>query len=423
MTHPPPETPAQDTPDRDGAGVLAALPDVVLYASHHPHHRITAVYGPVEALTGCSAAQLLADPDLTRRVLHPNDQARGRRLGVVGEGTSTRIQRLRCVHPDGRVVWVEQHVHVVTDGGGRHSSTLAVLRDITDRERHRLAQALRVALLGVRQVGGVGLDASMRAATYHLGDLLDASHVRIAIREPVRVEVATQLAPRRSVTSADEVQPLILEQTLPTLGGVTGTLTLRWDIPVRTGRTLDERVTQTARMLAQAVISAREHDDAVLQGRILDTTANGVVITDREGTILWVNAAVETITGYARHQVIGQNPRIWNSGVHERVVFQELWDTVLTGSVWRGELVNRRVDGTLRIMHLTVTPIVEASTVVRLVAVMDDITDRRAADEAGRRSQQQLRTLIAALPAVVLTVSRDGVISHAEGPTEAVLDE
>jgi len=79
----------------------------------------------------------------------------------------------------------------------------------------------------------------------------------------------------------------------------------------------------------------------------IEQSAEAIVITDIDGNIQYVNPAFEQITGYSRDEVIGQNPRILKSGRQEEPFYKDLWDTITSGSVWRGRIINRRKDGSL----------------------------------------------------------------------------
>lgn len=87
-----------------------------------------------------------------------------------------------------------------------------------------------------------------------------------------------------------------------------------------------------------------------LQGAALDAAADAIVITDRAGTIVWVNPAFSKLTGFTSEEALGRNPRdLVRSGKHEQAFYQDMWDTILAGRVWRGVMTNRRKDGsTLR---------------------------------------------------------------------------
>jgi len=115
-----------------------------------------------------------------------------------------------------------------------------------------------------------------------------------------------------------------------------------------------------------------------LQSAALESAANGVAITGRSGTIQWVNPAFTRLTGYEATEVIGQNPRLLNSGRHPPEFYRELWATITQGKVWHGELYNRRKDGSVYPEEMTITPVRDAEGKIRsFVAIKQDITDRK----------------------------------------------
>lgn len=146
---------------------------------------------------------------------------------------------------------------------------------------------------------------------------------------------------------------------------------------------------------------------ARLQLAALDAVANAVVFTDRRGTILWVNAAWQKMTGYSPDEVLGRNPRILKSGHQSKEFYADLWRTILAGRVWRGELVNKRKDGSLYTEEETITPLLdESGAVTHFIAVKHDISDRKLAEMALRESEERARRAAAEL-AKVLEFSLD----------------
>jgi two-component system cell cycle sensor histidine kinase/response regulator CckA len=126
----------------------------------------------------------------------------------------------------------------------------------------------------------------------------------------------------------------------------------------------------------------------------LEAVANGVVITDAQGTILWVNAAFTRTTGYSSVEAIGQNPRLLKSGEHPKVFYKELWSTIASGKSWTGEMTNRRKDGSVYVEEQTITPVLDAAgNPAYFIAVKQDRTLRRRADDALRRSEERYRLL------------------------------
>ena len=116
-----------------------------------------------------------------------------------------------------------------------------------------------------------------------------------------------------------------------------------------------------------------------LQSAALNAAANAIVITDRNGAIQWVNPAFSRLSGYSASDAIGKNPRdLLRSGVHPREFYQDMWQTLLSGKVWEGELTNRRKDGVQYVEGQTITPVKNgAGEITHFIAIKRDLTDRR----------------------------------------------
>lgn len=131
-----------------------------------------------------------------------------------------------------------------------------------------------------------------------------------------------------------------------------------------------------------------------LQASALDAAANAILITDREGTIEWVNPAWTDLTGYSREEAIGNNPRILKSGEQDETFYANLWNTILAGEVWQGEVVNRRKDGSLYTEEETITPILDSDgQVTHFIGVKRDISQEKRAQKEIRRQVKRLAAL------------------------------
>jgi len=123
----------------------------------------------------------------------------------------------------------------------------------------------------------------------------------------------------------------------------------------------------------------------------IKAAANAVVITDREGVIVWVNPAFTRLTGYEAQEAVGQTPRILKSEKHTPWFYHGMWSTILAGDVWRGEVVNRRKDGSLFTEEMTITPMKDRKgRIHHFVAIKQDITARKQSDYEFRAAAERL---------------------------------
>ncbi|MGF1578493.1 MAG: response regulator [Gemmataceae bacterium] len=110
----------------------------------------------------------------------------------------------------------------------------------------------------------------------------------------------------------------------------------------------------------------------------LESTRDGVMITDLHGTILHLNHALEEMMGYDRCEVLGKTPRVFHSGMHPPEFYSQMWRTVMSRRSWQGEFINRRKDGTLLDASITISPILDArGQMTHFVGIYRDIGERK----------------------------------------------
>ena len=139
----------------------------------------------------------------------------------------------------------------------------------------------------------------------------------------------------------------------------------------------------------RALLEARERKERQrleqqlrVQSSALEAAADGIILTDKAGKILFANKAFCAMTSHGLEEILGQTTSFIESYKPEADFSRELWKTLLTGQVWHGELINRRKDGTLYNEEMTVTPLRESNgEISHFIAVKQDITKRKRLEE------------------------------------------
>jgi PAS domain S-box-containing protein len=136
-----------------------------------------------------------------------------------------------------------------------------------------------------------------------------------------------------------------------------------------------------------------------------------VVITDPDGTIEYVNPKFCEVTGYRFDEAVGQNPRVLNAGLQGPEFYKDLWSTIKAGSVWQGEFANRKKTGEIFWENAVISPLRNSEDqITHFVAVKEDITERKKAEEALKNSEQRLSQIINFLPDPTFVIDNEGTV-------------
>ncbi len=147
-----------------------------------------------------------------------------------------------------------------------------------------------------------------------------------------------------------------------------------------------------------------------LLGKALAAAANAIVITDRHGIVRWANPAFSALTGYTAGESIGHTPgELLNSGEQPADFDHDLWQRISAGEVWRGELVNRRKDGSRYHEELTITPVRDGDGAIsHYIAVKQDISARKEAERALREREAYFRLFYEHAPVAYQSLDAQG---------------
>jgi PAS domain S-box-containing protein len=163
----------------------------------------------------------------------------------------------------------------------------------------------------------------------------------------------------------------------------------QWDVPDAEIERKDKHFISTQGIARD--VSERRRADTQLRklSHAIEVSPAVVVITDREGSIEYVNPAFTTVTGYASEDVLGQNPRILASGVHPPEYYAEMWRTILAGDVWHGEICNKMQSGALIWESVAIAPVPgDEGEITHFVAIKVDISARKQVEEELRVAKE-----------------------------------
>ena len=243
-----------------------------------------------------------------------------------------------------------------------------LMRKCLERAGHRVTRC-RTAADALIVLGQANFDLAL--LDDHLPDMRGIDLLQVLARENISVPILMVTGRGDEDLAARVLRAGALDYIAKNQGGA---LTFLADLPKRVAESVSKhRLQQLNLLLIEALESARD----------------GIMITDLRGVILHVNQALVDLTGYSRDELRGHSPNLLKSGRHPPELYQEMWRTILNRQSWQGELTNRRKDGSLFEMSLTVSPILDAqSRLTHFVGIQRDVTSHRQLERQLRQAQK-----------------------------------
>lgn len=162
----------------------------------------------------------------------------------------------------------------------------------------------------------------------------------------------------------------------------------------------------------------RAEEQILLLSRAVENSPATTIITDEEGNIEYVNRKFIELTGYTFEEVKGKNPRILSSGEKSKDEYKILWETIKSGKEWRGEFPNQKKNGELYWESATIVPI--KNDRIFFLAIKEDITERKHAEEALKQQEAMLRVVLETLPVGVWVIDEKGTIKYGNREGEKI---
>ncbi len=160
--------------------------------------------------------------------------------------------------------------------------------------------------------------------------------------------------------------------------------------------------------------SLRNEPETLYQ--LMENGPGMVVITDYRGNIIAVNKRAVKETGYSEKEILGKNPRLWNSGRQSREFYRDLWRTIKSGEIWEGTFCNRKKNGDLFWSRAIIVPINDDSgEVVKFASVHDIITEQH-------RLRERLKATVESAKSAIITLNSEGCIEDINPAAERIFE-
>jgi two-component system, sensor histidine kinase and response regulator len=160
-------------------------------------------------------------------------------------------------------------------------------------------------------------------------------------------------------------------------------------------RQSDGRITHYVAIKQDITDKKRQEDQLRKLSMAVEQSPESIVITNRDACIEYVNDAFVRTTGYSRDEALGQNPRLLQSGRTSKAVYDEMWASLSRGELWRGELINRRKDGSEYVEFASLAPIRQPDgQITHYLAIKEDITEKKRMTEELERHRHHLELLV-----------------------------
>jgi diguanylate cyclase (GGDEF)-like protein/PAS domain S-box-containing protein len=377
-------------------------------------------------MTGHTSDGVTPTVQFLKQLIHPDDADRVLKTmadHIVGR-SKVRDLEYRMVTAAGEVKWVNGRGCVVErDARGRALRMMGTISDVTERRRaidqlHKVSQAVEQSPESVVITDLAGTiqyvnETFVSTTGYTRAEVIGCNPRILQSGKTPRSTYDSMWSAlsegriwkgefhNKRKDSSEYIEIATVSPIRRTDGTVTHYLAVKQDV---TGRK------QTEERLRQAT-------------KVFESTVEGILITDADTRIMAVNPAFCRITGYDESEVIGQTPKMFQSGRHGASFYRTLWDSLKRTGLWRGEIWDRRKSGQIYPAWMTINAVKdEQGRISNYVSVFSDIADIKQYEE--RLEYLSHHDLLTQLPNRMLLVDRiDRAIEHArrEGARIAVL--
>jgi PAS domain S-box-containing protein len=366
---------------------------------------------------------------------------------VLKEGSG--IIELEFICKNGQKVPTEYRVSVINDEYGEPKYLISIGRDITEQkkaeEELKRSETLLKEMGSVAKVGGWELDVKnlevmCTEETYRIHEIpqnhkppleeainyyhpderpkLEAA-IQKALEhgEPYNLELRFITAKGKHLWVRSICKPIIAGGKTVKLIGTFQDITERKADEKRLENAnkalveINKNLKTTEKKLEKSNTELREHKNNLEElveertkelskfSKAVESSHASIIITDKNGDIEYVNNKFKEVNGYSSQEIIGKNTRILNSDIHPKSFYKDLWDTILSGKEWLGEICNKKKNGEIFWEAVSISPILgEKNQITHFVAIKEDITIKKQQEEEIVKSRKRLESLFTNMP-------------------------
>lgn len=389
------------------------------------------VGGAFEKLTGFTFEEYRKTGGWRAR-LHPDDIEADNSAMTKLMSNQNVVTELRTIHRNGNIVWVRVYAKPVWDfENNKLFSIQGAVQDITERKRSQLIQSIQYNIAEAVTISR-NTKELFAIVRKELSQLFDTKNFFVAFYDektemlkadldrdekdeigswPAKDSLTGYLIKSKKtlLLSKNEIIDLNLSGKI----NLVGTLPEIWlGSPLRIGDSVigamvvqsyndpaayDESSHKTFEVIANQLSSyiqrKRTEEEVSILARAIHQTPLSIVVTDTTGKIVYVNPSFSNSTGYLKEEIIGQNTRVLGSKHHSNDFYKNLWDTILHGRDWEGEILNKNKNGELYWEHQRISPVInDEGIATHFVAIKEDITEKKKMIEEIIRAKEKAET-------------------------------
>ncbi|MEI6433690.1 MAG: PAS domain S-box protein [Bacteroidota bacterium] len=319
--------------------------------------------------------QLNRTPEGIYSMIHPDDRDAvfAEIFKAIELKKSGLTYSYRVKHTAGHFIWREDNAKFKYNSSGNYTGAYVICRDIT--ERKRAEESLRIKDWAIESA------INPIAISDLTGNLNYANPAFLKLWRYANLEEMLGKSPA-SFWQMDEDYSEIMEILLER-GGWSGEMVAQsrdgslFDVHIEASLVTNAEGQPFCLLASFADITERKQAEKELikLTRAVEQSPVSIVITNLDGNIIYGNPKVSEITGYSIDELLGKNSRLFQSGETPAETYKNLWDTIISGKEWRGELHNKKKNGELYWESASISPILDTEgRITDFLAVKEDIT-------------------------------------------------